>query len=68
MSSEYLYGESSEKVEENIAAHSKPGVTIWLGSLNFAIFKNYISINKAEGRIQDQQEINSNLNLGGKSY
>lgn len=36
--------------------------------LNFAIFKNYISINKREGRIQGKQEIQVYLKLRGKLY
>lgn len=36
--------------------------------LNFAVFKNYISINKGEGRIQGKQEIQLCLKLRGKLY
>ena len=44
----------------NTATHKK--------CLNFAVFKNYISINKGEGRIQGKQEIQLCLKLRGKLY
>ena len=49
-----------EAMWTNIARHKK--------CLTFAVFKNYISINKGEGRIQGKQEIQLCLKLRGKLY